>query len=63
MSSFAFCISMASWICEVVSGMFTLDEQWGMEWRAKVIVQNDVRARLKPRNQPGKAVLAPKWLK
>jgi len=43
----------------VVSGMFTLGGQWWMEWRAKVIVQNDGRAQVKPKNKPGRAVLAP----
>jgi len=31
----------AGWTCKVVSGMFKLGGQWWMEWRAKVIVQND----------------------
>jgi len=51
--------NLASWTCEVVSGMLTLGGQWGMEWRAKVKEQNGARTRIKPKNQPGKAVLAP----
>ena len=30
-----------------------------MKWGAKVIVQNGDRARVKPKNQPGRAVVAP----
>ena len=38
--------------------MFTLGGWW-----EKVIVQNDGRALMKPKNQPGRVVLAPQWLK
>ena len=41
--------NLASWKCEVISGMFTLGGQWEMEWQAKVIVQNDGRAQVKPK--------------
>jgi len=41
---------------ETVSGKFTLDGRLGMEWRAK---QNGSKAQVKPKNQPGRAVLAP----
>jgi len=30
-----------------------------MEWQAKVIVKNGGKARVKLKNQPGRAVLAP----
>ena len=50
---------MAGWMCKVVSGMFSLGEGWGMEWREKVTVQNCGRALVKPKNQPGWVVLAP----
>ena len=46
-------------MCEVISGIFTLGGQWWMEWQAKVIVQNNGRAQVKPKNQSGRAVLAP----
>ena len=39
--------------------MFTLGGQWGVEWQAKFIVHNGGRARVKPKNQPGRAVLVP----
>jgi len=50
----------AGWMCEVVSGIFTLGG-WvaGMDWREKVIVQNYGRALVKPKGQPGGVVLAP----
>jgi len=51
--------NLAKWIWEVVSGMFTMDGRRGMEWRAKVRVQNGGREQVKPKNQPGRAVLAP----
>ena len=51
--------NLTSWTCKVVSGMFTLGGWLLMEWQAKVIVQNGGRAQVKPKNQPGKAVLAP----
>ena len=35
----------------------------GMDWREKVAVQNCGRALVKPKNQPGGAVLAPQCLK
>ena len=35
----------------------------GMDWREKVTVQNCGRALVKPKNQPGGAVLAPQCLK
>jgi len=38
--------------------MFTLGGWW-----EKVIVQNDGRELVKPKNQPGRVVLAPQWLK
>ena len=47
------------WTCEVVSGMFSLGGWWEMDWREKVTVQNGGRALVKPKNQPGGAVLAP----
>ena len=47
------------WTCEVVSGMFSLGGWQGMDWREKVTVQNCGRALVKPKNQPGGAVLAP----
>ena len=47
------------WTCEVVSGMFSLGGWWGMDWQEKVTVQNCGRALVKPKNQPGGAVLAP----
>ena len=50
--------NLASWTCKVASGMFSLGGQWGMEWRAKIIIQNGSRAQVKPKNQPGRAVLA-----
>ena len=43
---------------KVVSGMFTLDGWWSMEWRVKVIVQNGGRAQARLKNQPGRDVLA-----
>jgi len=36
---------------------------WGMDWWEKVTVQNCGRALVKPKNQPGRVVLAPYWLK
>ena len=47
-------------MCEVVSGMFSLGG-WvvGMDWREKVTVESCGRALVKPKNQPGGAVLAP----
>ena len=54
---------LAGWMCEVVSGMFTLGGWWGMNWWEKVIVQNCGRALVKFKNQPGWVVLAPQWLK
>ena len=47
------------WTCEVVSGMFSLGGWQGMDWREKVTLQNGGRAPVKPKNQPGGAVLAP----
>jgi len=43
--------------------MFALGRWLGMDWWEKVIVQNCGRALIKPKNQPGGAVLAPQWLK
>ena len=51
------------WTCEVVSGMFSLGGWQGMDWQEKVTVQNCGRALVKPKNQPGGAVLAPQCLK
>jgi len=42
----------------MLSGMITLGGWWVMERRAKVIVKNGGRARVKPNNQLGRAVLA-----
>jgi len=39
--------------------MFSLGRWWGMDWREKVTLQNGGRALVKPKNQPGGAVLAP----
>jgi len=50
-------------MCRVVSGMFSLGGVQGMDWWEKVIVQNCGRALVKPKNQPGGVVLAPKCLK
>ena len=50
---------MASWMSEVVSGMLTLSGWQEMEWWAKVRVQNEGTARVKPKNQFWKALLAP----
>jgi len=50
---------LAGWTCEVVSGMFSLGEWQGIDWREKVTVQNCGRALVKPKNQPGGVVLAP----
>jgi len=50
---------LASWMCEVVSRMFSLGGWWGMDWREKVIVQNCGKALVKPKNQLGGVVLAP----
>ena len=47
------------WTCEVVSGMFSLGGWRGMDWPEKVTLQNGGRALVKPKNQPGGAVLAP----
>jgi len=51
------------WMCKVVSGMFPLVGWRGMDWREKVTVQNCGSAPVKPKNQPGGAVLAPQCLK
>ena len=60
---------IGGWMCEVVSGMFLLGGWWGMfslggwwgvDWRKKkVTLQNCGRAIVKPKTQPGGAVLAP----
>jgi len=50
-------------MCQVVSGMLSLGGGWGMDWQEKFKVQNCGRAPLKPKNQPGGAVLVPQWLK
>ena len=47
------------WTGEVVSGIFSLDGWRGMDWWEKVTVQNRGRALVKPKNQPGGAMLAP----
>ena len=47
--------NLAGWMSQVVSGILTLGRRWGMEWRAKVRVQNGGRARV---NKPRRAVLA-----
>ena len=36
--------NLASWMCEVVSGIFTLGGRLGMKWWAKVKVQVGLRA-------------------
>ena len=46
------------WTCGVVSVMFSLGGWWGMDWREKDAVQNCGRVQVKPKNQPGGAVLA-----
>ena len=38
--------------------MLTLGGQWRVEWRAKIIVQNGGKERVKPKNQPGRVVMA-----
>jgi len=43
--------------------MFSLGGWRGMDWREKVTLQNCGRALVKPKNQPGGAVLAPQCLK
>ena len=43
--------------------MFSLGGWRIMDWREKVTVQNCGRALVKPKNQPGGAVLAPQCLK
>ena len=43
----------------VGDGIFMLGGWWGMEWQEKFRVQNEVTARVKPKNQLGRAVLAP----
>jgi len=50
---------LVGWMCEVVSGMFSLGGRRGMDWREKVTVENCGRALVKPKNQPGGVVLAP----
>ena len=50
---------MADWMCEAVSGMFSLGGGWGMDWQEKVMVQNCGRALVKLKNRPGGVVLAP----
>jgi len=52
-------IKIDSWTCEVVSEMFSLGGWQRMDWREMVTVQTCVRALVKPKNQPGGAVLAP----
>jgi len=54
---------MAGWTCKVVSGMFTLGRWQGMDWQEKLTVKNCGRALVKPKNQPGGIMLAPRWLK
>jgi len=49
---------MAGWTCKVVSGMFSLGGWWGMDWQEKFTVQNCCRTLVKPKNQPGRVVLA-----
>jgi len=44
---------------KVVSEMFIVSGQWEMEYQAKFIVQNGVRARVKLKSQSERAVLAP----
>ena len=39
--------------------MFTMGGQWGMKWWEKFIVQNGGKAQVKPKNQTGRAMLAP----
>jgi len=39
--------------------MFSLGGWWGVDWQEKVTVQNCDGAPVKPKNQPGRAVLAP----
>ena len=51
--------NLDAWGCEVVSGMFSLGGRRGMDWREKVTVKNCGRALMKPKIQPGGAVLAP----
>ena len=40
---------LVGWMCEVVSGMFSLGGRRGMDWREKVTVQNCGRAIVKPK--------------
>ena len=47
------------WTCEVVSGMCHWVGGRGMDWWEKVTLQNCGRALVKPKTQPGGAVLAP----
>ena len=47
-------------MCEVVLGIFSLGGWRGVDWRKKkVTLQNCGRAIVKPKTQPGGAVLAP----
>ena len=40
---------LAGWMCEVVTGRFTLGGWWGMDWQEKITVQNFGRALVKPK--------------
>ena len=51
-------IRLAGWTKEVASGMLKLGGWWGMEWLAKVKVQNGGSASAKLKNQLGRAALA-----
>ena len=47
------------WPCEVVTGMFSLGGWRGMDGGERITLQNCGRVLVKPKNQPGGAVLAP----